>query len=73
MKNENIIINEKEQKLNLSSNIIKEKSIYDKDFIINPDEKEIDLFNANVSLNSIVSLEKQINNDIPKNELTLNN
>ena len=69
MKNENIIINEKEQKLNLSSNIIKEKSIYDKDFIINPDEKEIDLFNANVSLNSIVSLEKQINNDIPKNEL----
>ena len=47
MKNENIIINEKEQKLNLSSNIIKEKSIYDKDFIINPDEKEIDLFNIN--------------------------
>ena len=69
MKNEDIIINKKKEKLNLSSSNIKEKSIYDEDFIIDPNEKEIELFNENISLNSIISLEKQINNDIPKNEL----
>ena len=70
MINNDMVINEneKEEDSNISSEIIDEKIIYNNE----EDEKEFELNNEcelNLSTNSIVSLEKQINIDISPDEI----